>query len=243
MKIFNYTLTIILILATISAGAQKQEQEKKTMPKRTDNYLHMPGLRFGMDITRPFQGTWTKGDRYGTEFSADLEVKPNLYAVAETGWEKFKMQHDWVDYQSSGSYLRLGIDYNLLQTASPDERDLFYAGLRYGFGLASQQVNSYRFDGYWSNTQGSFPKQNYTSHWIEVVLGLKGELLKNLYMGWSVRAKFLVAQNSFDIPPVYFTPGYGKSESGVALDFTYSVYYTIPFKFKRETTGKNAQPK
>lgn len=232
MKIFNYTLTIVLILAALSASAQKQE--KKIKPKRTDNYIHMPGLRLGMDMTRPFQNLWTKGDRYGTEFSADLEMKPNLYGVVETGWEKFKLDQTYVNYQSSGSYLRLGIDYNLLQTESADEKDIFFAGLRYAFGLANQQVNNYFFDGYWADAQGSFAKQNYSSHWIEVVLGLKGELLKNFYMGWSIRAKFLVAQKSFDIPPVYFTPGFGKSESGAAFDFTYSIYYTIPFRFKKE---------
>lgn len=211
------------------------------MPKRTDNFIHMPGLRLGWDISRPFQGLWTKGDRYGTEFSADLELKPNLYTAVEAGWEKFKMKHDFVDYQSAGSYFRMGVDYNLLQTDAADQRDIFYAGLRYAFGLANQQVNSYSFDGYWGNTEGAFAKQNYTSHWVELVLGLKGELLKNFYMGWSIRAKFMLAQTSFDIPPVYFTPGYGKSESGVALDVSYSVYYTIPFRLKKEApkTDKN----
>ena len=231
MKIFNYTLTIALLLLALTSSAQ--EQEKKKMPKRTDNFIHMPGLRLGIDFTRPFQNLWTKGDRYGTEFSADLEMKPNLYGVVEAGWEKFKLAHDYVDYQSSGSYIRMGVDYNLLSTESKDEKDIFYAGIRYAFGLSNQKVNSYYFDGYWSDTSGSFPKQNFSSHWLEVVLGLKGELLKNFYMGWSIRAKFLLAQTSFDIPPVYVTPGLGKSEGGVALDFTYSLYYTIPFKFKK----------
>ncbi|RKD91533.1 DUF6048 family protein [Mangrovibacterium diazotrophicum] len=234
MKIFNYTLTIALILLSLSSWAQ--EKEKKKMPKRTDNYIHMPGIRIGFDLTRPYQNLWTKGDRYGSEFSGDIELKPNLYGAVEIGWEKFKMNHAYVDYESAGSYTRIGIDYNLLTTESADERDIFYVGLRYGFGAASQTVNSYSFDDYWGDTSGSFPKQNFTSHWMEVVLGLKGEILKNFYMGWSVRAKFMLAQKDFDIPPIYFTSGFGKSEGGVTLDFTYSVYYTLPFKFRSEST-------
>ncbi len=231
MKIFNSTLTIVLIILALTSSAQ--DREKKVMPEREDKYMHMPGIRFGMDISRPFQGLWTKGDRYGTEFSADMEVIPNLYAVTELGWEQFKMEHDFVDYEAAGSYMRIGVDYNLLQTTSPEERDMFYAGLRYAFGLGSQQVNSYYFDGYWGDTTGSFDKQNFSTHWLEVVLGVKGELLKNFYMGWSIRAKFMLAQKDFDLPPVYFASGFGKSESGVVLDFTYSIFYNIPFKFRK----------
>ena len=65
MKILRYTF-ILCLLATISYG--QAEQEKKLVPKREDNYIRMRGLRFGMDVTRPFQDLWTKGNRYGTDF-------------------------------------------------------------------------------------------------------------------------------------------------------------------------------
>jgi hypothetical protein len=211
-----------------------QEKPKKTLPKRTDNYIHMPGLRLGVDISRPFQQYWTKGDRYGSEFSADFEVKPNLYLAAEAGWEKLKLKQTYVDYQGSGSYLRLGADYNVLGPEDTDTKSMFYLGLRYAFDIANQKVNSYTTEGYWGSSTGSFPKQNFTSHWIEFILGIKGELLNNFYMGWSIRTKFMLAQTTQELPDVYFTPGFGKSESSVALDFTYSVYYTIPFKFRKE---------
>ncbi|WP_372776589.1 DUF6048 family protein [Mangrovibacterium sp.] len=233
MKTFNCTLTIVLLILALTSSAQEKEQKK--LPKRTDNYIHMPGLRLGIDISRPLQDLWTKGNRYGTEFSGDIEIRPNLYTVTEVGWEQLKMQHDFVDYRGSGSYIRLGVDYNLLASESKNERDMLYAGFRYAFGLASQTVNGYLLDSYWGDTNGSFEKQNFNSHWVELVLGLKGEMLRNFYMGWSVRAKFMVAQKEFEVPSVYFTPGYGKSEKGVALDFTYSIYYTLPFKFRKES--------
>lgn len=231
MRIFSYILMIALVIPALTSTAQKPT--KKKMPTRTDKYIHMPGLRLGMDITRPFQGYWTKGDRYGMEFSADLEMKPNLYGVAETGWEQYKLNQDYVNYQASGNYMRIGIDYNLLQADSKDQKDIFYAGLRYGFALGTQKVNNYITTGYWGDTEGSFSKQTFGAHWLETVVGLKGELLKNFYMGWSIRAKFMIAQTQFDIPSVYFTPGYGAEKGGVAFDFNYSIYYTIPFRFKK----------
>jgi len=232
MKIFNYTLTIVLLLLSLTSTAQ--EKEKKVRPKRTDNYIHMPGLRLGLDISRPFQQLWTKGDRYGSEFSTDFEAKPNLYLAAEAGWEKLKLIQPLVDYASSGSYLRLGVDYNVLSPEDTDTKSMFYFGVRYAFDIASQKVNSYTTEGYWGSTTGSFPNQSFTSHWLEIILGIKGEIVKNFYMGWSIRTKFMLAQTAEELPEIYFTPGFGKSISTVALDFTYSIYYTIPFKFRKE---------
>ncbi len=238
MKIFNYILTISLILLTTTSFGQKEE--KKKMPKRTDNYIHMPGLRLGVDITRPIQNLWTKGNRYGTEVSADFELKPNLYIAAELGWEKMKMIHDYIDYESSGSYIRLGADYNILGTDGPDDRDMFYLGFRYATGVASQQVNKYVISQYWTDEDGSFGKQSFNSHWMEVLVGLKAEIFNNFYMGWAIRTKIMLYKKDFDIPPIYFTPGFGKSEGTVTLDFTYAVYYTIPFRF-RKSQAESAQ--
>ncbi|PTN08771.1 DUF6048 family protein [Mangrovibacterium marinum] len=232
MKIFNYTLTIALLLLSLTSTAQ--QKEKKVKPKRTDNYIHMPGLRLGLDISRPFQQLWTKGDRYGSEFSADFEASPNLYLVAEAGWEKLKLDQPRVNYNSSGTYLRLGADYNVLGPEDTDTKSMFYFGFRYAFDIARQQTDSYTIQNYWGSTMGSFPEQKFNSHWMELILGIKGEIVKNFYMGWSIRAKFLLAQTAEELPEIYFTPGFGKSESTVALDFTYSIYYTLPFKFRKK---------
>lgn len=223
---------LIFLLTTPSSFGQKKE-EKKRMPKRTDNFLHMPGLRLGVDITRPIHGLWTKGDRYGADFSGDFELKPNLYVAAELGWEQMEMEHDYVDYESSGTYIRLGIDYNFLKTDGPEDRNMFYVGARYATGINKQQVNNYVINEYWINTEGSFGEQSYNSHWLEAIIGLKTEMLPNFYMGWSIRAKMMIHQKDFDLPPIYFTPGFGNSEGSVTLDFTYSLFYTIPFRFRK----------
>jgi len=231
MKIFSFILTIALLLPALTNLAQ--ETETKPQAPGTAKTINRPGLRIGIDITRPFQKFWTKGDRFGSDLSADLEVKPNLFAVVETGWEKLKIDQPYVDYQSSGTYMRAGADYNVLSPEADDKTSTFCIGVRYGYSIANQQVNSYVTEGYWGQARGSFPKQQFNSHWIETVLSLKGEILKNFYMGWSVRTKFMLSHTPLEIPSTYFTPGYGKSESSVALDFTYSIYYNFPFKFRK----------
>ncbi len=229
MKIFSFTL-ILCLLTVISRG---QERDLKIKPARTDKYIHMDGLRIGMDISRSLQHLWNKGNRYGTELSADMELFPNFYPIVEVGWEKLKIRQDYIGYSSSGSYTRFGFDYNLLVSESQKDMSMVYVGLRYGFDFASQQVDEYLIENYWGDIQGSFGKQTYNAQWAEAVLGIKGELFKNFFMGWSIRGKLRASQKELEMPHVYFDPGYGPAEKKFNFDFSYSIYYNLPFNFRK----------
>jgi len=235
MKILRFTF-VLCLLAAISYG--QKEPQKKIKPKRTDNYIRMKGIRLGADITRPFQDLWTKGNRYGTEFSADMELWPNLFPVFESGFDVMKINTSYIDYKSSGSYSRIGMDYNFLQAENKNDKNIFYVGLRYGFVLARQQVNSYTIDSYWTPTTGRFSNQNYFAHWGEFLVGLKGEIVHNFYMGWTIRGKIKLNNKDLGMPPTYFIPGYGKAENGFNFDFTYSVYYNLPWDFRKSIDRK-----
>lgn len=235
MKILRFTF-VLCLLAAISYG--QKEPQKKIKPKRTDNYIRMKGIRLGADITRPFQDLWTKGNRYGTEFSADMELWPNLFPVFESGFDVMKINTSYIDYKSSGSYSRIGMDYNFLQAENKNDKNIFYVGLRYGFVLARQQVNSYTIDSYWTPTTGRFSNQNYFAHWGEFLVGIKGEIVHNFYMGWTIRGKIKLNNKDLGMPHTYFIPGYGKAEKGFNMDFTYSVYYNLPWDFRKSIDRK-----
>jgi len=237
MKILSFTF-VLCLLAAISYG--QAETKKKYKPKRTDNYIRMKGIRLGADITRPFQDLWTKGNRYGSEFSADMELWPNLFPAFESGIDIMKIKTDYIDYKSTGSYSRIGMDYNFLQAENKNDKNIFYVGLRYGFVLAKQQVNSYKIDSYWTPTTGSFGNQNYFAHWSEFLVGIKGEIVHNVYMGWTIRGKIKLNNKDLGMPPTYFIPGYGKAEKGFNLDFTYSVYYNLAWDFRKSIDRKKA---
>ena len=240
MKISSFTLTICLLTLTLTSYSQEQQKKKK--PKRTDNFIRMDGIRLGTDITRPFQSLWNKGDRYGGEVSADMELLPNFFPVAEAGWEKFKMDQDYATYNSSGPYLRIGVNYNFLAAETKADKNIFYCGFRYGISFAEQTVDSYKISNYWGDMTGSFPSQKYNSQWIELVLGIKGEVLKNFFLGWSIRGKINVVQKDFDIPGVYFNPGYGNAENSMNFDFTYSISYNFPIHFRKHKNNGGGKP-
>ena len=57
---------------------------------------------------------------------------------------------------------------------------------------------------------------------------MKGELLPNFFLGWSVRAKFLLsATKDLHVTP-YVIPGLGYTSSEVPFDFSITVSYRIP---------------
>ena len=240
MRILSFTFILCLLVA-ISYG--QEEHKKKYKPKRLDNYIHMKGIRLGFDATRPFQSLWTKGNRVGTEFSADMEIWPNWYPAFETGFESMSIKTNYIDYKSSGSYSRIGFDYNFLQAENKSDKDIFYVGLRYGFSIAKQQVNQYLIDSYWGPISGQFGNQNYFAHWGEIVLGLKGEIFHNFYMGWTIRGKLKIDHTNVGYPPIYFIPGYGKADAGFNIDATYSVYYNIPWDFRKSIGVKKIKAK
>ena len=233
MKILKYILTTIISILILCSteNAIGQQSQKKKKPTRNDNFFHMEGIRIGTVVSMPFQSLWNKGDRYGVEGNVEFELKPNLYPVAEIGWEKKKMNQDYINYNSSGSYLRFGINYNLLEAESRQEKDILYIGCRYGLSYATQQIESYKInDSYWNVNSGSFPSQNYHCQWAEIVLGLKGEITKNFYMGWAIHYKVAILKGDLDMPMASFAPGYGNIENGSTFNFSYSIAYNIPFR-------------
>jgi len=236
MKILRYTF-VLCLLATISYG--QADQEKKLKPKRTDNFIRMKGIRVGMDITRPFQDLWTKGNRYGSEFTFDMELRPNLFPTFESGYEVMKIKTNYINYTGKGSYSKFGFDYNLLQAEHKNDKDMLFIGLRYGFALGNQQVDQYMIDSYRGPVTGHFANQKLFAHWGEFLIGMKGEMFQNFFMGWTIRGKVKMNHKDLGMPPVYFIPGYGKAEKGFTLDFTYSVYYNIPWDFRKSTSDKS----
>lgn len=239
MRILLFILISFFLVPKISL-AQK-EMEKR--PARTDKFIRMKGIRVGFDLTRPAQHLWNKGDRYGSEFDFDMEIAPNTFAVFETGLETQKIKHDYVDYRSSGGYSRLGVNYNFLVAEHRQDKDILYMGFRYGFTLSKQEVKSYVLDNYWQQSVGSFHSQNFSAHWAEIVLGAKVEVLRNIFLGWSIRGKIMTSYKDFDMPPVYFIPGYGKAENGFNFDFSYSISYNLPIDvlkiFKKQPAAEN----
>jgi len=230
-----------------------QSKPIDTKPKDTVVYKQKYGLRVGIDLSRPivsfFQDNYT-----GLEFVGDYRLTQKLYLAAELGNEKKTKQEDLYNFTTSGSYIKLGIDYNTYANWYGEQNSIFIGG-RYAFSTYSQTLNNYRiFDSnrYWypdSFAPGSDIAQEFggrNASWLEFVFGTKIELFANIYLGGSVRLGFLFTDpNKEGTFPDLFIPGFNKVTDGsrFGVGYNYSLTYFIPLYKKAKKPKKIEEPK
>ena len=154
------------------------------------------GLRVGGDVGKLIR-SFVDDNYTGFEVSGDFRLKKHLYIAGELGTEEKNTKTNYLDITTSGSYLKAGIDYNLFQNWL-DMDNMIFAGFRLGASTFNQKLNSYSVystNPYWSPQFTSTNPQEFkdlTAFWGELILGLKVELLNNLYLGLNVQLKILV---------------------------------------------------
>jgi hypothetical protein len=83
--------------------------------------------------------------------------------------------------------------------------------------------------GYWGNyTDGSVAKNSIKAYWIEIGMGLRAEIFKNFFMGWSFNGRIMIKKSKDIYMDPYNIPGYGNGSKKSAIGFNYSIYYRIP---------------
>lgn len=232
----------ILLCGTISA---QEEEEKKITARDTLPPAEKYGLRVGVDISRLIRTALSEdsddtNDEYaGFEISGDYRVYKNYYLAAEIGNESLLRNEENINAEGSGSYARIGADYNAYNNWYGMQNSI-YIGLRYGFSTFDQTLNSYKI----FNNSNFFPApikdekieaDGLTAGWIELVLGLKVETLKNLYLGANISLRRLVSEKTPERFDNLFIPGFGRTNdySKYNVGYSYSISYLIPIVKKK----------
>ncbi|NPA36844.1 MAG: hypothetical protein GXO47_08340 [Chlorobi bacterium] len=225
-KTLKYILSSLLFLTVYSANGQTVEIESE---KPVKNKV-VEGLSIGVNVAPLIIIPFEPG-RIGFGFVGRYIFKQDWSVVGETGFENVDVEKDTYRYKSNGGTLKLGVDYNFFHVDEPGNNDNITIGLRYGFATQNQESPYYKvIDDYWGDYIGSFGKSNVTSNWMEMVFGMRTEVFKNFFMGWSVRMKILIDSHTDNALEPYTIPGYGKWDNKVNLGFSYTFEYQIPFK-------------
>jgi len=194
------------------------------------------GLRLGFDVSR-LSLYYFQPERKALEVSSDMEVIKNLYPTIELGWNNIKLKQDSLfNCYSNGYYVRLGVDHNFLKPENKNGREMFIGGIRYGYSFFSDYAQNIIIkDSYWGDFNGGIPKSSLSAQWLELVVGFRTELFKNLFLGWTLRGRLLLAKSKDDETGPYWIPGFGKGNTKTGIGFNYSIFYSIPLykaKFK-----------
>ncbi|MEC4050295.1 DUF6048 family protein [Flavobacterium sp. SUN046] len=240
----KYTLKFIfsltLVLTSFLASAQEPTKKDSIAPKK-ERY----GLRVGADLYKLTRSFYDKNYK-GSEIVGDFRVTRRHYLAAELGNENSTVDNPHLNFTTKGSYIKVGFDYNAYQNWAGME-NMIYVGLRYGVSSFSQTLNTYNI--YNSHPYfGQIPTQiadqkfsGLSAQWIEVVAGVKVEVINNVYIGFSVRLKDLISNNKPDNFDNLYIPGFSRTYAGnFGAGFNYTLSYFIPL-YKSTVKQKKAK--
>jgi len=217
-------LFFINILFTITVISQEEQDTIKVK----ENY----GIRVGVDLSKPIT-SFLETENKGLEIVSDFRILKNYYAAVELGFLDKTTSEDYINFTTKGSYIKAGFNYNAYENWAGMNNEI-YVGLRYGFSLFNQTLNSYT-----PNVNGTYfipetlePNTEFndlTAHWVEFVFGMKVETLKNLYLGVSISFNNMISTTEPENFKNLHIPGFNRvflNNTGVG--FNYTISYLIP---------------
>lgn len=234
ISIFIISLIILMVFPETSFSQEVQEKNANDTIIIKQKY----GLRLGGDIGKLVR-SFIDDDYKGFEITGDYRLTQKLYLAGELGTEENSIRNDYLDVTAKGSYFKAGVDYNLYKNWL-DMENLIYTGLRVGVSTFSQNLNSYTIyttDQYYDTPFTSSDLQEYkglSAIWAELVIGIKAEIVTNLFIGINAQLKGLVAEDQPTNFENLYIPGFNKTfDSGrFGFGFGYNVSYLIPI-FKK----------
>ncbi len=222
----KYTISIVLFFICGTLLAQLGES-----PKDTATYKDRYGLRVGIDVVRPIYSIFSE-DMQGFEIVGDYRVTKRLYLATELGYRDQTRQEDFYNFSTKGQYIKVGVDYNAYKNWIGME-NMIVVGIRYGFSTFNQSVNEYTI-----NADPFVPVRTETdgitydglnAQWVELVLGLKVEVLHNVFLGVSFRGNTMISAKQPEGFKNLYVPGFEKVfVNNNGFSFNYTVSYLIP---------------
>ena len=234
-----YLLIISICLSTNMLIGQTESNSNDTLIKK-DKLLKINKIRLGFDLLKPVLSS-SEGDNLNYEIVGDLQLTENIYLAGEYGLVDKVIEDENINFNSTGSFLRIGFDYNMFENWIGMDNSI-YIGLRYGTSNFSSKILDYNVrnkDSYFSNLVTNefqtIEYSNLSGNWIELLLGIKVETFKNVYLGLSLRLNKLLSDKKPDNFGNLFIPGFNKvtDENTFGSGFNYTLTYSIPLKKRK----------
>lgn len=231
-QISIYIIALLMLgnLTSHPLKAQTQTTPKALNETTTETPLFQ-GVYLGIDVF----GLANKvlgSDITSTEVNAEMNLKNRFFPVVEVGYAAIETSGEETDifYKSSAPYFRIGMNYNVFYK-KPHLPGQLLVGLRYGYSSFEYDVNAPALtDPNWGHTSVPFAYEGVKSNasWVEVCAGLKTQVYKGFYMGFTVRYRSRLSQKVHENSEPYYIPGFGKNGS-TNVGLTYNLIYKLPF--------------
>ncbi|MBO7267656.1 MAG: hypothetical protein J6V12_07830 [Bacteroidaceae bacterium] len=219
VRIFKLFIALMISVGSLSAQVKTQTSQQKTFQ----------GIYLSGDVFGYIYPLFVKDKYYSTEASITVNLKNRFFPIAEVGYGYTDMvsQLYEIGYRTSAPYYRIGMDYNVqYKNGRPN---YIYLGGRMGYTTFSYDVDAPPLkDPVWGGeTPIQFTDMLCRAIWIEAVGGVRAEIVKNLYMGWSLRYKYPLHKAPIANGGPWYIPGFGAGDKA-----TLGATYTISYYFK-----------
>lgn len=224
-----YRLFIVLLISL-----SVSEIDAKTLDAKTEKNASL-GLHLSADVFGYIYPIFVKDKYYSSELSASLDIDNRFFPTIEVGLGHTDMvsQLYEIGYRTRAPYYRVGLDYNVLYKKS--NPGYIYIGARLGYTSFDYSVEAPPLvDPVWGDESFvRFSDVPCRSIWAEAVGGVRAEVAKNFYMGWTLRYKYLFYQGPISNGGPWYVPGFGTGKK-MAFGATYTIGYYFNFTRKRQ---------
>jgi hypothetical protein len=160
--------------------------------------------------------------------SVDLDEKHS--AVLAAGYMNYKYSQYNYSYLNHGSFVRVGMDFNLLKPDKSLGKYWAGIGLRYGLSRFISETPLFEKEDYWGTTSSSIAQKTSWAHFIEATPGVRAEIFNHFSIGWTVSVRMLVYSGTGkDLKSIYF-PGFGDGTKTITAGLSYFMVWNIPYK-------------
>ena len=219
-----------VLVDTITGQEYVDSTLLKAPPKMEYPLLHqvLVGVNFWDMAMRAFGQSYGIGDVWG-ELSMHNRYFP-YFAFGFGNMNSTPANQNFTFKVPVSPYFKIGASYNFLYNSNPDYR--LQMGLRYGFSSFKWGLSDVTVDqGYWQDpTHFELPTTGHTTGWLELTLGIKVKIWKNISMGWHLIYHSVLHDSKGPHGQPMYIPGYGTRKGAITGNF--SVIYTIPLNKK-----------
>ncbi|SDW79585.1 hypothetical protein SAMN05444411_102192 [Lutibacter oricola] len=228
----------ILLISILTCATTFAQDKTELSTEETDTIAAVKkyNLRVGIDISKPILSQ-IKDDLSELEITADVNISKNLYAAVELGYSDKTRDEDYLNFTTDGTYIKLGVNYNAYENWKGMNNEI-YVGMRYGFSMFNQTLNSYTPNAYGTYFEGDLVEvgtefKDLSAHWVEFLFGMKVETFRNLYLGGSISVNKLISSKEPENFRNLYIPGFNRVfDNDMGIGFNYTISYLIPI-FKK----------
>jgi hypothetical protein len=229
LKTSAYFISLFLILGFSSTRVHAQD----TIPIALK-------VKIGLEVSGPAT-YYTDKNLLSAEGYVSVDLNEKRSAFLALGYLNYKYSQYNYDYLNKGSFMKIGMDFNLLKANKSQGKYFAGIGLRYGLSRFNSETPYLEQTNYWGKTSSSLSKKGYWGHFLEIAPGVRAEIFRNFSAGWTISIRKLIYTNTGkDLKPVYF-PGYGDGSKSITAGMTYYLVWNIPYKNIKAIMKKEVQ--